>query len=405
MLIAAVIAAGAAGAGLLQSAAFASASAPPAVSDHRPAAASDGSSRPPATDRLAAEEDTASDGIAAVIAPPGVTAVTIGSHEGGVGSVRASVIDLGAGALSAQIEWGDGTPAQPISIDQLAAGVDHAYGDDGDYPVVVTVTDGDGAVGAHAVAMRIANVDPAVTLTAQDATTLPGGERAVVRAGRATAFMARAVDPGSDDLVFTWSNGRGRTFLRDASGHDAPLSPAGVVPVSAETRTEVPTVQPGVESLQVTVADDDGGQTSATVRVLVTGTDAATRSRSLWIQQLSGVDATGLGPDTAEAYLDVVESASAVFSGGVATATDAVAVLSPRADDPAAQARAELLCAWLQFASGAVSWDSAVTAADDGSTFARLITAAETAIASRATTDAVLREISADLSRVSNPGE
>lgn len=358
-------------------------------------------------DQVEALADTVSRDLVVRNVPPSVTAVAGGADEGGVGTVRATVTDPGADTLSAQIEWGDGTAPQPVTIAQLEAGVDHAYGDDGDYPVTVTVTDDDGGVGAHAVALRIANLAPAVELRVAGEAVLPGGAFAVLAPGGKAAATARATDAGSDDLVVTWSNGLGRTFLREGGTRDAPLSPAGAA-VSATAGTEVQAIGPGIVLLGARVADDDGGVTDVSVRVLVTGTDAVTRSRSRWIQELSGAVSSDLTPAAGGAYLAVADAASSVFSEihPVTTPGEATAMLSPRDDDPRTQARAELLCAWLAFASGAVSWDSPVSTGPGASvSFAALVTEAEAAISAPATSDARLRDLGADLSRVSSPAE
>jgi hypothetical protein len=340
--------------------------------------------------------------------PPSVQAVAVGADEGGVGRVRATVSDPGADAMTAQVDWGDGSRAQPVAIEQLAAGVEHGYGDDGDFPVVVTVTDDDGGVGAHAVAMRIANVAPTVELAVAGTATLPAGSFAVLAPGDTVAASARATDPGSDDLVLTWSNGLGRTFLRDGGTADAPLSPFGAVPVRAAAGTEQTYVQSGVGTLRAVMTDDDGAAADASVGVLVTGTETEVRSRSRWIHEFAGM-ALAEAPDaTVAAYLDVVEAASTVFSEGqpVTSAAEALVVLSPRVDEPRTQARAELLCAWLQFAGGAVRWDAAITTASGNEVpLAQLLAGAERAIADPATSDGVLRGTVADLSRVSSPGE
>lgn len=339
--------------------------------------------------------------------PPTVHAVAEGAEEGGVGVIRATASDPGDGELSARIDWGDGTPEQAASIAQLAAGVRHGYGDDGDYPVVVTITDDDGGAGAHAVAMPIGNADPTLRLEVSDSVAFPGGRHAVIASGDVARVAAHAADPGSDDLILTWSNGLGRTFLHDGAAPDAPLSATGVAPVSAVGSTELRFDEPGIGRVRAAVADDDGGSADASATVLVTGTEVDPRSRSRWIQELTDARAGGVAGAAAGAYLEVVAAASGLFSESqpVATAAEAVAVLSPRVDDARIQARAELLTAWLQFASGAVSWDADVSTGPGAPReFGQLVSEAEAAIASPSTSDQVLRDIRADLSRVSNPG-
>ena len=76
--------------------------------------------------------------------PPTVTAVGDEIDEGETATVSATFIDPGTlDTHTASIDWGDGTSPEAVTTEQLAAGVDHVYGDNGAFDVTVTVTDDD----------------------------------------------------------------------------------------------------------------------------------------------------------------------------------------------------------------------------------------------------------------------
>jgi hypothetical protein len=58
----------------------------------------------------------------------------------------------------------------------------------------------------------------------------------------------------------------------------------------------------------------------------------------------------------------IVNAVSSVFSEDISAATvaDVRSIVTPTGGDPKASAAAELMVAWLQFASGAVDWDANV---------------------------------------------
>nr|WP_223169227.1 PKD domain-containing protein [Microbacterium sp. MF43] len=361
-----------------------------------------------AYDQVEGLADTVSQTVAVRNVPPRVDAVTIGSDEGGVGRVRATVSEPGDDTVTAQIDWGDGSAAQAVTIADLAAGVDHGYGDDGAYTVTVTATDDDGGVGAHAVAMEIASVDPDLVLDVPGTVPFPGGDHAVVAAGATLVATARATDPGTDDLVFTWSNGRGRTFLRDGIAPDAPQSPFGRPLPETATSVEHEFASVGVEALQVSVADDDGARTDASAAVVVTGASIERHGAGWWIHEFSGAGQPDIDPATASAYLRAVAAVSSVFSEAdpLTGTSDAIRILSPRGDDARELARAELLCAWLHFASGAISWEDTVTLPSGiDVSFAALMTEAEAAVSSASTPSEELREIRGELALLTEEGQ
>jgi hypothetical protein len=319
--------------------------------------------------------------------------------------VRATVADPGDDTLVAQIDWGDGSPAQQVTIAELAVGVDHVYGDDGAFPVTVTATDDDGGVGAHAVPLQVVGLAPDVRLDVSGTVAFPGGRFAVTVPGVALRASADAADAGSDDLAFAWSNGREAAFAAAAGSSDPPLSPFGLFPVAASDATDHTFPAPGIEIVSVVVRDDDGGTTDASISVIVTGSETTARPAAWWIREFASLDPSARLPVATAAYLDVVQAASGVFSElePVTTPAEAVAVLAAQNGGLREKSRAALLRTWLVFAAGAVSPDATVTLSSGADVaFLGLMADAEAEIASPSSTDEDLRGVLDDLSRVSD---
>jgi hypothetical protein len=84
--------------------------------------------------------------------------------------------------------------------------------------------------------------------------------------------MTNAVDPGSDDLTFTWAFEYGPTtehvYCNDGVGPDPAKSPNGTFPFSIDDMAVHTYGDNGVFSITLTVQDDDGG--AATYQTTVT---------------------------------------------------------------------------------------------------------------------------------------
>lgn len=352
-------------------------------------------------DRVEALGDAVTQEITVRNVPPAVSVIATPAVEGAPATVRATVADPGTDTFAAEIDWGDGGPAEPVTIPQLARGVDHVYADDGSYAVAVTVTDDDGGVGVGGVPLEISNVTPEGQLTLPGDVAFPGGDFAVVGAGGDLEASAAARDEGSDDLAFAWSSGSEATVFNDGSLPDPPLSPSGTAPFEASDVVTVGFPAAGVGYVAVTIADDDGATTDASAGVVVTGTADASHGRAWWLREFAGIGERELDPAVAVGYLDAIAAVSEVFDEtyAVGTTAEAAMLLSPSYDDGRAKAVAELLTAWLHFASGAVPWDAEVTL--DGVTvpFLDLMSDAEDALTSPATGEDEIRRLAQDLAR------
>ncbi|CAA9412702.1 MAG: hypothetical protein AVDCRST_MAG74-2385 [uncultured Pyrinomonadaceae bacterium] len=334
---------------------------------------------------------------------PTVNALGDNINEGVAATVRATFTDPGTqDTHTATINWNDGSAPQNVSVAQLASGVSRVYGDNGVYNVLITVTDDDGGAGFDIATVTVANLDPTVSLDTSDAVSFPGGNYLIVESGTALSSSAQGSDPGSDDLKFTWAAGGVKTYFNNGISADLPKSPLGTFPFLASDSNDALYASVGVEDVSVVLADDDGGSDNASANVIVTGTAQQTQGMGWWKHQYSGNGSPHIDTATALGYLEIVNAVSGVFSETVlvVTTADVHAVLSPNGGDRRANARAELMRAWLQFASGAIDWDSTVSLQSGSVDFLVLMAASETTISNPAATNAELQAVERNLSRV-----
>lgn len=143
--------------------------------------------------------------------------------------------------LTLTVDWGDGaTTTYTYAAGTTAFTETHRYLDDGDYNLVVTLTDG-GASDGEAVTVTVHNVAP----------TVDAGPDIQVGDTFPATFNGAFSDPGTlDTHTIQWAFGDGQT----ASGA---LAPTHVYP------------GPGVYTATLTVSDDDGGVGSDSLRVTV----------------------------------------------------------------------------------------------------------------------------------------
>lgn len=195
--------------------------------------------------------------------------VTPAIEENGVVAMSGSFTDVGIlDTHSATVDWGDGTPPEPLAIDAEPGsgtfGASHQYVDDDPsgtaadvYMVVVTVVDDDAGVGEDSSGVVVSNVAP--TVSSLEVTPAIEENGTVLLSG---SFS----DPGSLDtftVVIDWGPGEGSDTLALGAGaatfsgfhqyiDDNPSgTPSDVYPVS------------------VTVTDDDTGVGTASTNVTV----------------------------------------------------------------------------------------------------------------------------------------
>ena len=250
-------------------------------------------------------------------------------------------------------------------------GPSYTYGDNGTFNVEICVTDKDGGEGCADADHVVDNVAPDAQLDTTGATTFPSGEEAFLgRRGVEQFHDAEAEDPGSDDLTFAWDFGFAgsevsTTYFNDTgdpSGTDDPFpSPHGTFPFSASDTASVTFADLGVFTVRVDVTDDDGGTDFEQLAKLVTGDGDCAYSQGFWRHQFRQKGKPHFDTTTLQAFLDLVNFASGVFSEQVAAMIPAEAqVVFAPGGSFRDKATRQALAAWLNWASGGVGWDEAI---------------------------------------------
>jgi PKD repeat protein len=178
--------------------------------------------------------------------------------------------------FTSSVDWGDGT-VQSAIVTWVSGGAGivttgsvsgtHAYGDNGNYQVSVTVCDDDGGCSTDSFSVSVENVNPSVDVGLDIATD----------EGMILTIIADFSDPGFDYLpAGTWED-----FAATVDWGDG-LIEIGIVselPGSAGTATTGTVSEyhaygdDGVYVLSVTVCDDDGGCATDDIRVTVSNID------------------------------------------------------------------------------------------------------------------------------------
>jgi PKD repeat protein len=203
--------------------------------------------------------------------------------EGGTATLSAVASDQGSDDLTFQWAWGsrsvcDGSttylnnpptadllPSPSVNPITVTDSPSCQYGDNGVFPVTLTVTDDDAGSATITTSVQVVNVNPSVTplsnLTVPEGTTV--------------ALTGQGTDPGSDDLTFNWSWG-GRsacdsstTYLNNPPNAD-PLPSPTINPRSVSETKSCQYGDNGVFMVSLTVSDDDGGFKTQSMTLTVT---------------------------------------------------------------------------------------------------------------------------------------
>ena len=140
--------------------------------------------------------DWANAKVTATASQPGVPSVTLtpgaAINEGGTYTASGSFTDTTAGPWTATVNYGDGSGAQPLTLNaDKTFSLSHVYADNGSYSVVVTVSNSS-ASGQGGATATVNNVAPTVTNPAA----------ATITAGGTFTGSGSFTDPGVND---TWT--------------------------------------------------------------------------------------------------------------------------------------------------------------------------------------------------------
>ena len=228
--------------------------------------------------------------------------------EGSLWTGSGSFTATGQGPFTATVSYG-GQPATPVALDEDGSFVLSAtFADNGDYLVLVAVSDEDGQLGAETTVATITNVAP----------TVSPGPVPLVTEGSATLGIASFTDPGADT----------HTALVDP-GDGSGTKPA-LVMVDGTVSFEHIYPDDGEYTVTLWVTDDDGevGQASWKLNVknaaptLSAGPNAAIDEGDTW---LGGGAASDVAADTLVITVDYGDGSP---SEGVALAADGTFTLS-----------------------------------------------------------------------------
>lgn len=169
---------------------------------------------------------------------PTIGTINVGTgDEGQLIAFDATATDPGDDTLTYTWDFGDGTGAQ------VGQNVDHAYADNGDFTVTLTVTDGDGGEAIGIATASVTNVAPTITIEGVPAT---GAE------GVPVDLTVSVVDPGTlDTFTYAWSVTKDGAAY--ATGSDAAF-------------TFTPDDN-AFYAISLTVTDDDGGVGTDTAEI------------------------------------------------------------------------------------------------------------------------------------------
>lgn len=366
--------------------------------------------------------DTATSTVTVTNVQPTVTINAISAiDEHGTVTISGQVSDPGwLEPLTATIDFDDGAGAQtlPGTLENvrpdavLSFSVQKQYGDNGSFQVQVCGRDFVGGVAnptrvCNTSAAVVNNVEPAMAIVTAGAQVYDGKTAFVLQQGESLTVPGSASDPGSDDLRFTW-------HWDDGTPDDSQTS---LVNSPAVDPAKSPSVQPRdvlleqahvyqnacLYELKLTVDDDDGGSAADTAAAVVTGNATISRGSGWWLNQYRGKKPNDFSPTQLQCYLDIVTYFSKVFDAPLNRAQAEQILNAPSKAPVLTVFKQQLLAAWLNFANGAVGFDTPVDTNGDNiadTTFGAAILQAETVASNPASTDAQIRVQKAIVERI-----
>jgi hypothetical protein len=131
---------------------------------------------------------------------------------------------------------------------------DQQYGDDGFFDITLTVTDDDGAMNITITNVTVNNVAPSGNISGPDSGYLD----------QPIDFTGNGIDPGSDDLTFTWDWGDGSSdtinlYYNSGATSDTSPSPLGTFPFTIADDVQHTYDSKGSFTVTLNISDDDGG--------------------------------------------------------------------------------------------------------------------------------------------------
>ena len=282
----------------------------------------------------------------------------------------------------ASVDYGDGDGFVALALSSSHSfKLSRTYGDDGEYRVTVRIQDDSGAGAQSEHRVKVKNQNP--LLVGNELNALERCDKEVKEAGRSrgrsachvgdwyvatagqpTVFTFDMEDPGSDDISVRWSFGDEATYFNAGNQPDPINSPRGTYPFRVTHSASFIFDKPGVRYVTVEVKDDDGGVVSKKIKVLVRGAESCRTSLGYWIQRFKK-ERFSIYSGELRAHLSILSAfVTSSFGEFRPDMIDSLENFVPTENGDSAQARAQLLTAWLNFTNGSVDWDDAIDGAD-----------------------------------------
>jgi hypothetical protein len=161
-----------------------------------------------------------------------------------------------------------------------------------------------------------------------------------------------------------WSFGDDATYFNAGNQPDPDNSPRGTYPFQVTHSASYVFDKPGVRYVTVEVKDDDGGVVSKKIKVLVRGAESCRTSLGYWIQRFKA-ERFSMYSGELRAHLSILSAfVSSSFGEFQPEMIDSLENFALTDSGESAQARTQLLTAWLNFTNGSVDWDEDIDGAD-----------------------------------------
>lgn len=308
---------------------------------------------------------------------------TLSLMEGEEFTVAGRLNDPDSTSWKGSVNFDDGAGEQELEVSADGTFSIHGvYGDNGEYKLTVNITDDSGSVGSATIEVHVENDNPISDLTplhtleqcstaetqlsdGKSKLACEVGDWMVARVGEPTAFTFQVMDAGSDDLTVTWNFGDDVTYLNNGTAPDPYPSPLGTHPYTVTHIAKVTFGKPGVKHIQFEVQDDDGGETTISLKVLVRNNQSCKSSLGDWISYFMRKNQDAGLEGELKAHLSILSGfISSAFGEMDPSEINRLEEFIVSDMDQSARARAEMLTAWLNFVNGAVDWDDDIEDAD-----------------------------------------
>jgi hypothetical protein len=310
-------------------------------------------------------------------------------------------IDWGTGASDAGVPVIDveGPPQDEGHIDSS-----NQYGDNGSFPIEITVSDDDTGTDDVSFTLEVDNIDPTAVIDKSGATLVNGSPTFIADVLIPVPYGAESDDPGSDDLTFAWNWDDGAPApdelftSRVAPPADDPLPSPDVNPRIDVTDARAHAFAKAcLYIVGLEVGDDDAGSANDEIATVITAAAGGKKQPSSFWQSETKRGGKVHSAETLNCYLKITGYMSRVFNeernAATIPAAHDVTDVSGAGGSSSDKLDRELITAWLNFANGTIEYGQLVDTNGDklpDTSFANAMTAAEDVRLNPAATNAQL---------------